>query len=267
MRGLIAVRPSANLRNFLLVALIAALMIWVTHLLVSGQRPIQAQTLGSSTPDGICDRTEFVRNKILLKLPDVDDCADVTDSHLAGITELIMLDHGTITVKDGDFAGLSALQIMYLHHNDLSSLPDNVLDGLTALEELYLYNNTLTTLPADIFDDLDKLQKLELSYNNLNSLPRDVFDGLSKLDELNLRDNDLTELPDGIFDGLSSLQDLNLNSNQLSGLPDGILEGLVDLRVLNLGGNPGSPLTFTAELEQSGTAGSRSGWPRVRRLT
>ena len=255
MKRSLAIRPSGKLRYYLLAVVVVALMAWVTHLLVSEQRPIQAQAQGSGSSAGICDRTEFVRNAILLKLPDVDDCADVTDAHLAGIAELVMLDLGTITVEDGDFAGLSALRVLYLHHNDLSSLPENALDGLTSLEELYLYNNTLTTLPADTFDDLDNLEKLDLSYNSLSSLPADVFDGLSKLEELNLRNNELANFPDGIFDGLSRLKVLNLNSNQLDALADGTFAGLVGLRTLNLGGNPGSLFTFTAALEQGGDSG------------
>ena len=42
---------------------------------------------------GICDRTQEVRDAILTKLSDVSDCANVTDSHLAGIT-------GDLTLSD-----------------------------------------------------------------------------------------------------------------------------------------------------------------------
>ena len=206
------------------------MLVSITHLLVGGQHLIRAQDHDSGTAAdsaGIRDRTDIVRNGIPLRLPDVAGCADVADAELASITgEIVMLDNGTITLEDGDFAGLSIMEIPYLHHNDLSSLPENVLDGLTAPEELSLYDNTLTTLPADLLDDLDELRKLELSYNELSSLPGDVFDGLSRLEELHLRDNDLGELPDGISDGLSSLQVSDLNSNRLSSLPDGILHGL-----------------------------------------
>ena len=209
-----------------------------------------AQSSGSDS--GICDRTEIVRNAILQELPDVSDCADVTDTHLASITgEIIMLDKGTITLQDGDFEGLSNLDVLYLHHNDLSSIPEDALDGLTGLEDLYLYNNTLTTLPSGVFDDLSSLEKLELSYNSMTSLPADVFEGLSKLEDLSLANNSLTALPEGIFDDLSALTDLNLNSNSLSSLPDGVFEGLSSLEDLRLAGNSGSPFTFTAELEST----------------
>ena len=199
---------------------------------------------------GICGRTEAVRDAILRKLSDVSDCANVTDTHLSGIAgEIILSDFDSITLKDGDFAGLSSLEVLYLHRNDLSSVPEDALDGLTGLEELYLYNNVLTTLPSEAFEDLSMLQKLELSYNSITSLPDDVFDGLSNLEELNLRSNSLSELPDGLFDGLSSLTRLNLNANSLNSLPEGAFEGLSSLIDLRLAGNPGAPFTFTAELD------------------
>ena len=245
------VRAAVGRRAWFTVAA-AALVVAVAVLLYGllGGDPASAQ--GSEAESGICGRTEIVRNAILKKLSDVSDCADVTATHLAGITgEMIMLDNGIITLQDGDFAGLSNLDVLYLHHNDLSSVPADALDGLTGLEDLYLYNNTLTTLPSDVFDDLSNLEKLELSYNRMTSLPADVFEGLSSLEELNLSNNSLAALPDGIFDGLSSLTDLNLNSNSLSSLPDGVFEGLSSLVDLRLAGNPGSPFTFTAELEST----------------
>ena len=234
-----------------LIAVTTILIIVVTILYVSLGGDL-ASAQNSESDSGICDRTEIVRNAILKELSDVSDCADVTDTHLASITgEIIMLDNGTITLQDGDFEGLSNLDVLYLHHNDLSSVPEDALDGLTGLEDLYLYNNTLTALPSSVFDDLSNLEKLELSYNSMTSLPADIFEGLSELEDLSLADNSLTALPVGIFDDLSSLTDLNLNSNSLSSLPDGVFEGLSSLVDLRLAGNSGSPFTFTAELEST----------------
>ena len=187
---------------------------------------------------GICGRTEIVRDAILRKLPDVSACSDVTGTHLASITgEMIMLDNGTITLQDGDFEGLSNLDVLYLHYNDLSSIPEDALDGLTGLEELFLYNNTLTTLPGDVFDDLSNLEELHLSHNRLSSLPADVFDGLSNLEELYLEYNSLASLPDGIFDDLSALRVLNLTANSLTGLDGQGFEHLGALQGLFLAGN------------------------------
>ena len=45
-----------------------------------------------------------MRGAFLLKLPDITNCADVTDSGLTGISgEIIILDQGALTLQDGDF--------------------------------------------------------------------------------------------------------------------------------------------------------------------
>ena len=186
---------------------------------------------------GICGRTQQVQDVILGKLAEGSACADVTDSDLASITEIIILDQDTLTLQDGDFAGLSKLDSLYIHKNGLSELPGDLFDGLTTLTELYLYNNELTTLPSDLFDGLSALETLSLSYNSLDELPSDVFDGLSGLKTLELDNNDLDELPVGLFEELSGLEKLVLTSNSLEEVSGGDFEDLVNLKDLRLGGN------------------------------
>ena len=91
-------------------------------------------------------------------MPDVTDCAAVTDSHLYAITgTMIISDVAPLTLQNGDFAGLSGLENVCLNLNNLSTLPADVFDGLTGLKELYPYNNNLTALPEGIFDDLGQV--------------------------------------------------------------------------------------------------------------
>ena len=72
---------------------------------------------------GICNRTQEVQDAILAKLSDVSDCANVTDSHLAGITGDLTLSNKSISaLKTGDFQGLSDLEQLYLNNNSLSDL-------------------------------------------------------------------------------------------------------------------------------------------------
>ena len=187
-------------------------------------------------------------------MPDVTDCAAVTDSHLYAITgTMIISDVAPLTLQNGDFAGLSGLEFLYLNLNNLSILPADVFDGLTGLKELYLYNNNLTALPEGIFDDLGRLEKLNLGYNSIATLRADAFDGLSELRELHLEHNDLASLPDGLFDGLTNLTTLNLVANDLQSLPSGTFSGLGSLQTLCLSGNPGAPFTFTAALSEPET--------------
>ena len=123
------------------------------------------------------------------------------------------------------FDGLSNLDVLHLHNNNLSSLPEGVFDGLSNLRDLWLLENNLSSLPEGVFDGLSNLDHLHLHNNNLSSLPEGVFDGLSNLWSLTLHNNNLSSLPEGVFDGLSNLHELWLGGNNLScrpNLPEGV---------------------------------------------
>ena len=228
--------------------------------------PAHAQT-------GICGRTEAVRDAILREIPGVSDCADVTATHLAAITDLNLGYKNISALAAGDFDGLTALGFLDLKSNDLSLLPagvfsdltaltyldlyDNQLSllpagvfyGLTSLTSLYLGGNQLSSLPAGVFSDLTALEGLHLYNNQLSSLPAGVFSGLTALD---LYDNQLSSLPAGVFSDLTALTYLDLYGNQLSWLPDGVFYGLTALERLSLGGNPVDPLPVAVSLEPAG---------------
>ncbi len=202
---------------------------------------------------GICDRTQQVQDGILGKLPNISDCASVTNSNLSGITgDISLADSGVGTLRAGDFLGLSGVKGLYLSDNGLNGLPPGVFDDLSNLAILDLAVNDLTSLPADVFDGLDSLLQLRLFSNDLSELSADVFDGLAKLQTLVLSHNDLTELPPSLFDDLSNLTNLYMHDNDLSQLPGSAFEGLSGLEAMWLRDNPGSLFTFTAELEQRG---------------
>ncbi len=233
-----------------------------------------------AAPLGICGRTQEVQDAILALLSDVSDCADVTDAHLAGITKLVVSFTSATSIKSGDFAGLSSmtwlqptgssyirsvpkdvfeglgnLQRLYLFL-DLTALPEDVFDGLTSLQILALGGtNQIRELHKEVFDGLTSLTDLRLHNNQLTALPEDVFDGLSSLENLVLSTNPITALPEDLFDGLTNLDRLIFTNNKLNALPDGIFQDLGDLETLYMGNNPGTPFTFTAELEQRGDNG------------
>ena len=72
------------------------------ELVKSGTLPLR---LGSS-PAGICDRTEQVRDAIMAAINGVDDCADVTEAHLAGITGgLVLIEQNIVSLQSYDFEG------------------------------------------------------------------------------------------------------------------------------------------------------------------
>ncbi len=125
----------------------------------------------------------------------------------------------------------NALGRLYLHKNQLTSLPDSI-GGLSNLTYLALDDNQLTFLP-DSIGYLSALRVLDLSNNQLTSLP-DLIGGLSNLTVLALDDNQLTSLPNS-FGNMSALESLYLLNNQLTSLPDSIgdLSNLTELYLSN----------------------------------
>ena len=54
---------------------------------------------------GICDRTQQVRDAIVGLIPSVSNCADVTNAHLADISELWLPFVGLTALKAGISTG------------------------------------------------------------------------------------------------------------------------------------------------------------------
>ena len=185
----------------------------------------------------VCDRTPQVRDAIVGEVVGVSSCGNVTEAHLAAITNLDLNDKEITTLRVGDFEGMSGLSELHLMQNQLSGLPAGVFSGLAALTLLDLRNNQLTALPERAFSGLTTLTLLTLSDNQLTVLPEGVFSGLSELTELYLRDNQLTTLPEEVFNGLAALTELHLYNNQLTALPESVFNGLSALRSLDLHGN------------------------------
>ena len=175
----------------------------------------------------VCARTPQVRDAIVALVP-VSHCADVTDVHLAGISDLNLSGSSVETLQEGDFAGLTALRILRLNGNSLTALPEGIFAGLTALETLYLNDNNLMELSADVFSGLSRLQVLNLEDNSLTLtvLPAGVFSELLDLKALFLAGNGLTALSEGVFAGLTALRSLYLDDNSLTVLPEGVFAGL-----------------------------------------
>ena len=202
----------------------------------------ESLTLGAAA-SGICDRTEQVQDAILGRLYGVDDCADVTDSHLAGITIGLWIgnddpnDRPALSLKSGDFAGLVNIEMLGIYYHTMDALPEDIFEGLTGLNRLYLGGNQLGALPEDVFDGLGNLVRLDLNGNQLGALPEDVFDGLGSLESLDLRGNQIGTLPENVFDGLGNLKSLYLFGNRINALPEDVFDGLGSLTYLRLSFN------------------------------
>ena len=121
----------------------------------------------------VCIRTPQVRDAIVAAVSGISACADLTPTHLAGITTLAISNKSSLTsLKARDFTGLSSLTTLTLSNNGLSSLPAGVFNDLTKLTTLTLSNNALSSLPAGVFDKLTVLTTLNLKGNSaLTCLP------------------------------------------------------------------------------------------------
>ncbi|MYA41286.1 MAG: hypothetical protein F4Z31_06000 [Gemmatimonadetes bacterium] len=195
---------------------------------------VRAEITALALPNvGVCARTPEVADELVRRAGAVG-CAGVTEEHLAAITHIDLTSRGIASLRSGDFAGLSSLELLHLNRNHLTALPPDIFAGLGNLRWLSLIFNHLTALPPGIFSDLGNLRLLWLHYNRLAALPSGIFSGMPRLYQASLSDNELAALPPGIFEGLPQLRELNLGYNELAALPPGIFHDLEALEVLDL---------------------------------
>ncbi|MDE0179369.1 MAG: Ig-like domain-containing protein [Gammaproteobacteria bacterium] len=205
----------------------------------------RTQSTVVSIEEGVCDRTEVVRARILAIL-ERQDCVSVTPEDLAPIRILDMWTaelntRPALTLRVGDFQGLTNLRALQVSGYALSPLPADIFDGLSQLNSLRLTDNELSSLPAGIFEGLSDLRQLAISFNEMTSLPESVFAGLVQLEFINMvgfMSEDVPfALPEGLFHGLLALKELHLGSTPMpDALPEGIFRDLVNLEALNLNG-------------------------------
>jgi Leucine-rich repeat (LRR) protein len=122
------------------------------------------------------------------------------------------------------YGALPNLRTLDLGHNALRAVPD--LSGLTRLEILYLHENALTALP----ELPPSLTYLNISENPLEQV---VLGELPRLIELRMLDLGLSEFPSV---ALPSLRELHLRRNRFAEIPE-VVRGFRELRLLDLRAN------------------------------
>lgn len=128
------------------------LSLLILQVIFNLQISVEAQE-GATTDSilAVSDRTPAVRDAIVASVEGVTDAANVTETHLAGITGLNLRNKSITTLKSGDFSGLSGLTSLNLYNNQLSTLPDGIFKGLTALTSLRLGGNTTDPMQVNIY--------------------------------------------------------------------------------------------------------------------
>ncbi len=172
-------------------------------------------------PSGIpgAAHTVDLSNNIITSIP-----AGVLN-HLSRCTSLNLNQNNIITIDYGAFKGMTALFILQLSMNKLSSL-DRVLFGVNTLDTLNLIGNQLSHLGKGLFSQSPSLSTLKLSKNRLSMILRNILEGISSVRKMYWDNNVISFIEIGAFKGLISLVYLDLSCNNLSSIHPGTFAGL-----------------------------------------
>lgn len=147
------------------------------------------------------------------------------------LTKMILASNSLKTVSP-DIRNYQALNVLDLHDNSLTSLPES-LGELQALTKLNISRNQFEELPPCVFE-LKLLRILFAQHNKLTKLSDDISN-LSSLEELDISNNKLKKLPHYVG-FLSHVNIFNASHNELVCLPSEIGD-LSALRRLELSNN------------------------------
>jgi Leucine-rich repeat (LRR) protein len=173
------------------------------------------------------------------------DAVPTSVENLAGLTKLTLhanqLKLTQLADDWPDMRRMKALQMVSLHTNNISGLPDaltnpnaNGLELFRKLPVLALNGNLLTELP-DSLDELDMCTELDVERNRLRRVPSSFVE-MTAIVRANLSSNLITELPEEIAMLHRTLKELHLQDNQLKQLPASICQ-LSGLEVLDVARN------------------------------
>ncbi|KAL2301372.1 hypothetical protein Nmel_011943 [Mimus melanotis] len=147
-----------------------------------------------------------------------------------------------------DFAGLEKLELLMLHSNEISTIPEKVFRDLHSLQVLKMSYNKVRVLQQDVFYGLNSLVRLHMDHNHIEFVNPNVFYGLTSLRLVHLDGNLLQQLHPDTFVTLryseifriSFLKQISLSDNVLTSLPQEMFSYMSELESIYLHGNPWS---------------------------
>ncbi|XP_038001179.1 immunoglobulin superfamily member 10 [Motacilla alba alba] len=147
-----------------------------------------------------------------------------------------------------DFAGLEKLELLMLHSNEISTIPEKVFSDLRSLQVLKMSYNKVRVLQQDVFYGLNSLVRLHMDHNQIEFVNPNVFYGLTSLRLVHLDGNLLQQLHPDTFVTLrysqvfriSFLKHISLSDNGLTSLPQEMFSYMSELESIYLHGNPWS---------------------------
>ncbi|XP_075395053.1 matrix-remodeling-associated protein 5-like [Tenrec ecaudatus] len=149
-------------------------------------------------------------------------------------------------VAQTSFSGLSKLELLMMHGNDVASLPDGALQDLSSLQVFKFSYNKLRDITRHTLRGLSRLVRLHADHNRIEFIHPEALRGLTALRLVHLEGNLLHRLHPSTFSTfsflghfhLSAVRHLYLGDNALRSLPDGMLGTMPLLDTLHLHGNP-----------------------------
>lgn len=140
----------------------------------------------------------------------------------------VYLQHNKITeILDGVFNNATNLVWLIMSHNQLNSdkISKNAFSKLENLEQLYLDHNELSHVPQNLPRSITDLR---LGHNKISKILSSSFEGMVNLTTLQLQANAIEDIG-GVFKGLKSLTMLDMRKNKLKQIPDNLPEDLQQL--------------------------------------
>ena len=177
-------------------------------------------------------------NKLIEQGYDLNDDGEISANELAAISESVDLSNCGLT----DVSLLKGLTdkvtSLDLSENQITSLPDGLLDHMTALSSFYADSNYIEELPENFFANNKNLQWVSMRANKLKKINKSDFAGLTELKYLELDNNQIETIAKGAFDGDAALDQFGLSGNFLESLPEGLFKDAgASMTFLNISGN------------------------------
>ncbi|CAJ0581317.1 unnamed protein product, partial [Mesorhabditis spiculigera] len=127
-----------------------------------------------------------------------------------------------------------SVQTLNLAHNELQSLPKEVMQDFDELRNISLRHNGILEIPVHAFTACHKLEYLDLAKNHIRHLWKGSFINQKRFTRIDLSSNVIQGIQVGVF-GKDNLYELDLSDNELMRVPTAALETVANsLSYLNL---------------------------------
>lgn len=155
--------------------------------------------------------------------------------NLTNLTEVNCYQCGFHVIESGAFDDLTSLKSFSFEGNNITHLPNGLLEKNVNLENFSFVRNDLREIPLSFLPK--SVVNIVLKTNSISILRKNQFKTLNKLEFLDLSNNKITKIHKRAFNGLEKLKELNMNFNNITLLTKRHFRGLEFLKQINLLGN------------------------------